>query len=194
MRSIQNTSWLLVLIITAGWLSTATESIAETPPEAAQVCTACHGEKGISENPEYPHLAGQKTEYLIQQMKEFRDGKRNNALMTATMKNISDKEITALADYYANLDPVKVTATEINTEGRHVRALCISCHGMEGRTVNPEWPNLAGQHAQYLEKQLMDFKSGARPSPIMEVIAGELSDQQIKDVAEYYSQSQTTAN
>ena len=59
---------------------------------------------------------------------------------------------------------------------------------MNGITVSSIWANLAGQKEGYLKKQLLDYKYGRREHPIMQVIAGELSDQQIADVAKYYSQ------
>lgn len=67
------------------------------------------------------------------------------------------------------------------------RAYCISCHGMDDSPVNTEWPTIAGQKSAYLEKQLLAFKSGSRHSPLMNVIARNLTDQQIRDVAKYYS-------
>ncbi|MGR6034177.1 MAG: c-type cytochrome [Candidatus Nitrosoglobus sp.] len=67
---------------------------------------------------------------------------------------------------------------------------CQSCHGPDGNSPNPEWPNLAGQNASYLKKQLQDFKSGARKNPIMSSIAAALSDEDIANLAVYYS-SQT---
>lgn len=67
---------------------------------------------------------------------------------------------------------------------------CQSCHGPDGNSLNPEWPKLAGQNARYLKKQLEDFKSGARVNPIMSSIAAALSEEDIANLAVYYS-SQT---
>lgn len=64
---------------------------------------------------------------------------------------------------------------------------CVACHGEKGITSNPQFPNLAGQNATYLEMQLNDFKSGKRNDPIMSPIAKTLSDQDIADLALYYS-------
>ena len=75
---------------------------------------------------------------------------------------------------------------------KNVRAYCISCHGKHGITVNEEWPNLAGQQKDYLQKQLLAFRDGTRNGPIMQVIAKELNEAQIEAVAEYYSQLSAT--
>jgi cytochrome c553 len=64
---------------------------------------------------------------------------------------------------------------------------CFACHGETGRSPNSIWPNLAGQKAEYLEKQLLSFKKGTRKDPMMNPVAENLSDQQIQEIAQYYS-------
>ena len=74
--------------------------------------------------------------------------------------------------------------------GKAKSAVCAGCHGPDGNSVNPLWPKLAGQHAQYLEKALHDYKSGARKDPSMSAMAAPLSDQDIENLAAYFA-SQT---
>ena len=69
----------------------------------SMTCAGCHGMNGISNNGMWPNLAGQKEAYLASQLKMFRDGKRNNAMMTAMAKGLSDTDIANLSAYYANL-------------------------------------------------------------------------------------------
>jgi len=69
----------------------------------AAVCVACHGVAGISPNPQWPNLAGQKDQYLIIAMKAYRDGERNNPIMAPLARNLSDEDIENLAAYYASL-------------------------------------------------------------------------------------------
>lgn len=67
--------------------------------------------------------------------------------------------------------------------------VCSACHGAQGISTNPEWPHLAGQHAAYLIKELHDFKQGkTRATPIMGPMVAHLTDQDIDDLAAYYSQ------
>lgn len=66
-------------------------------------CAGCHGKNGISNNGMWPNLAGQKEAYLVSQMQMFKDGRRQNAMMSAMAKALSDKDIADLAAYYANL-------------------------------------------------------------------------------------------
>jgi len=154
-----------------------------------QSCQACHGSNGISVQSHIPHLAGQQKKYLLKELKAFQSGIRVNPFMPKELlAQLSDYELTQIADYYAQLPQNKSNARVENKTGENVRAYCVSCHGMTGNTVTSKWANLAGQQKAYLQKQLMDYKSGKRQHMIMEVIANELTNQQIADVAQYYSQ------
>jgi cytochrome c553 len=65
--------------------------------------------------------------------------------------------------------------------------ICLACHSLDGNSVNPEWPSLAGQHEQYIIKQIKAFRAGERVNTLMSPIAMTLTDQEIEDVAAYYS-------
>lgn len=69
----------------------------------AASCAACHGGEGISSNPEWPNLAGQQEKYLVNQLKGFRDGSRDSALMSPMAKPLSDDDIANISAYYASL-------------------------------------------------------------------------------------------
>ncbi len=76
-------------------------------------------------------------------------------------------------------------------EGKTKSAVCAGCHAADGNSgLNPLWPKLAGQHPQYIEKQLKDFKAGNRTDPLMAPMAMPLSEQDVADLAAYFS-SQT---
>lgn len=76
-------------------------------------------------------------------------------------------------------------------EGKTKSAVCAGCHAADGNSgLNPLWPKLAGQHPQYIEKQLKDFKAGNRSDPLMAPMAMPLSEQDMADLAAYFS-SQT---
>jgi cytochrome c553 len=74
--------------------------------------------------------------------------------------------------------------------GQDKSALCVGCHGNQGISVSDEYPNLAGQKEQYLQKQLTDFKNGTRNNPTMKVMAGALSQEDIQNLAAYYASLQ----
>lgn len=66
-------------------------------------------------------------------------------------------------------------------------SVCVACHGLDGNSVNPEWPSIAGQHAQYIVKQVKAFRAGQRNNPLMSPIAMTLTEQEVEDVAAYYA-------
>ena len=71
--------------------------------------------------------------------------------------------------------------------GKRKAAQCVGCHGANGVAVNPDAPNLAGESPLYIEKQLKAFRSGERKNEQMSLIAQGLSDEDIRDLAEWYS-------
>jgi len=78
------------------------------------------------------------------------------------------------------------------TAGQTKSATCVACHMTDGNSVNPIWPKLAGQHYDYLVKQLSDFRAGNRSDPTMTAMVAPLNDQDVLDLAAYFS-SQTQA-
>jgi cytochrome c553 len=74
--------------------------------------------------------------------------------------------------------------------GQAKSATCMACHGMDGNSPNPEWPNLAGQHVSYIQAQLTAFKAGVRKNDLMSPMAMILSEEDMADLAAYFS-SQT---
>ena len=71
--------------------------------------------------------------------------------------------------------------------GKAKAAVCAACHGADGKAIQPAFPNLAGQHAAYIEKQLQDYKSGARVNALMVGQVAALSDQDMADLAAHFS-------
>lgn len=71
--------------------------------------------------------------------------------------------------------------------GKQKAALCIGCHGVDGNSSNPDWPNLAGQHAEYLAKQINDYKSQGRKDPTMNAMVASLSDADTANIAAFFA-------
>jgi cytochrome c553 len=97
---------LMILFAAGGLLSqpVLAANVAAGKSKSA-TCAVCHGNKGISTIPMYPNLAGQKEQYLVLQIKAFRDGDRKNMVMSPMAASLSDTDIANLSAYYANLDP-----------------------------------------------------------------------------------------
>ena len=83
--------------------------------------------------------------------------------------------------------PLTLAAKGDASAGQEKAKLCEACHGATGKSVDPNYPNLAGQHESYLEKALADYRSGRRPNPIMAGMAGPLSDQDIADLSAWFA-------
>ena len=77
--------------------------------------------------------------------------------------------------------------------GKTKSATCMACHGADGNSANPIWPKLAGQHPSYIKKQLTDFKGGARKNDLMSPMAMPLSEQDVDDLAAYFSSQSQSA-
>ena len=97
---------------------------------------------------------------------------------------------TALALACALSPLAQVHAAGDPEAGKQKAAICAACHGVDGNSVNPIWPKLAGQHEAYLAKQIRAFKSGERKDATMAPMVSILKDADIDDVAAYYA-SQT---
>lgn len=176
----------------------ATQTAAGAPAAAAAqplaqrvaLCAACHGAEGNSQMPNSPSLAAQPKVFLEHQLIVIREGLRVIPAMTGMLDGMSDKEITAIAEYFAS-QPLKPQPGERNEaqfeRGRTIAARmhCASCHlaGYEGRD---QMPRLAGQREDYLVHSMRDFKGGAagRDTIMASALYGT-SDQDIRDLAHY---------
>ena len=175
----------------AGNLSAQSQSDNQAaPPAAAIACMTCHGQEGNSINPLWPSLAGQKPVYLANQIISYRDGVRKNPVMEPLVSHLSDQDVDELAEWYGGQTPAAHPSgtSEQANRGQQLAAYCIGCHGLGGITVNPEWPNLAGQHAPYQVQQLKAFQSGERYNASMTPIISAMTEADFEALAAYYSQ------
>lgn len=83
--------------------------------------------------------------------------------------------------------PLTVLAKGHPSSGKEKSQVCQACHGLDGKSVDPTYPNLAGQYESYLVKALGDYRAGRRTNAVMAGFAANLSDQDIKDLAAWYA-------
>ena len=162
------------------------KGIAKQPAVASQ-CLSCHGPTGISQIPEWPNIAGQSKAYLLQQLQDFKSGKRLHPMMQPVIANVSNAEIQTLADYFSVQAPAVPHASSAQTTGAAIppmAATCLACHDSKAMPANP---HIIGQKAPYLAEQLRAFRDGKRKSDTMSPMAANLSDQDIKALAEHFS-------
>ena len=170
---------------------------------AQQVCSICHGADGNSTNPTFPKLAGQQQGYLVAQLTDFRSHGRSDPAgseyMWGISRHLTDTQIRQLATHFSQQQatadqpahPQQEAAGQlIFTKGlsnQNVPA-CATCHGAKGEG-NAAFPRIAGQHADYIAKQLGVFKdTEMRPKgAVMKVITHDLTSAEIQAVAAYVS-------
>ena len=170
------------------------------------VCAACHGADGNSVDPDYPKLAGQSARYLYDQLLAFKaqGHRRASGVMGAMAVNLTDAEMRDVSAYFSaqlprDTGPQNVQASpKLIAQGQAIYRqgiggkasipACASCHALSGAGLPPEFPRLAGQHEQYLVRQLAEFRSDRRnsnPNQMMSVVARKLTDADIQAVAGY---------
>jgi cytochrome c553 len=193
--------WILAITISSTIASNSAlpAGSAEAGATKAVVCQACHGANGNSNNPEWPSLAGVGADYIADQLKNFKEGKRTNPVMMPNAMSLSADDMADLGAYFDSLvntgleaDPSYWQAGQkLYQGGDPTRAIpaCMACHGPTGAGNEPaKFPALRGQQSVYLAKQLNDYASGARttgPNGIMQTVAKRLSPEDIRNVSSY---------
>ena len=165
-------------------------------------CIACHGPDGAGvDEAGFPRLPGLDAEYIAKQIRDYRSGARNNAIMQANLSSLSEQQIVDVAAYYAGLPTPVMSAKPVPEEkralgeklatqgdwSRHLPA-CERCHGPGSAGVDANFPGIAGQHATYIRQQLEAWRQGARandPLDIMSAVAERLTEAEIDAVAAY---------
>lgn len=163
---------------------------------AAQ-CASCHNADGNSAIPANPKLAGQHPEYLLEQLREFKSGKRANPVMGGMVAGLTDDDMRNIAYWAAAQKPkagfaknkeLVALGEKIYKGGiadRQVPA-CAGCHSPSGAGIPSLYPRLSGQHAEYVANQLTGFRDGTRKNNAsMSQVTAKLNDREIKALADY---------
>jgi cytochrome c553 len=174
------------------------------PSAVAGNCARCHGIDGRGDRTgAFPRLAGQRVEYLSASLVAYARGGRHSGIMEPVAATLGMENIEAIAKYYAGLPPGGAPPSPADPQaverGRRIATdgvpeqlvpACSECHG-PGVSRNPNYPRLAGQYADYIVLQLGLFRSHARGGTeyrnIMLKVAGQLTEEQMREVAQYYA-------
>ena len=192
---------LVTLLLTLGITGLAQAAgDAKAGQTKSAMCGACHGADGNSAAPNFPKLAGQGERYLLKQMNDIKSGNRNVLEMTGLLTNMSEQDMADIAAYFASqnmgvgaADPALVKAGEALYRGGKLAEgmpACTGCHSPNGAGNDAAgFPQLGGQHAQYVAKQLTDFREGNRTndgdSMMMRSVAAKLSNKDIQAISSY---------
>lgn len=195
------TSMLLVVGLVGSFGTFAADI--EAGKEASAACAGCHGANGNSTVGNFPKLAGQGAKYLVKQMNDIKSGDRAVVEMTGILDGLSAQDFNNIAAFYQSQAISGGQAKEELVEKGEALyragnpatnvAACAACHGPAGAGIELAlFPALAGQHADYITKQLKDFRSGKRANDgvdlrVMRSVAARLSDKEIEALASYIS-------
>lgn len=171
--------------------------------EDVNACTDCHGKGGAEpDRDKHPTLAGQVAAYTYKQLRDYKDGKRDNRRMAEAVERLSDEQLAALAAWYAQqpLPTVEVDEDETVSEetlqlvfrGDKTRLIqpCASCHGAYGEGAIVDVPAIAGQNVKYFVETMRDYARGKRKNDLysrMRIIAEALTRDEINELAVYYA-------
>ncbi len=154
----------------------------------SEKCLSCHGERGVSEKPEVPSLAGQDRNYLIKATREYAVAKRQHDGMLNAVEKLKLDEVLALADYYANQQAQKPADIYLpQPTATLIAERCVKCHGEGGYSNEFDKPRLAGQSEAYLVTAMQQYADGRRNQRAMAAMADVLSLIEIKGIAAYYA-------
>jgi len=163
---------------------------AEQGQQLGFTCLGCHGIDGYrNAYPSYrvPRLRGQNREYMETALRAYRNGTRPHPTMNAQASSLTNADIDDLLSWLDTTDDVQDKATAPMVEGLDAAAVCVTCHGVDGEGVAPKPPTLAGQHAEYLEHALRQYKDGTRSGNVMVAFAATLSDEEIEIISDFYA-------
>lgn len=193
---------LVSLLSAAAFSSSALAADAAAGEQKSAVCAACHGADGNSSVGQNPKLAGQNANYLVKQMLDIKEGRREVALMTGMLDGMDEGDIEDIAAFYAEQEiTLEGADPDLVEQGRQIYrsgiaelgvAACSACHSPTGSgNAQAGFPALGGQHAVYIDSQMRAFRSGERDndgqSAMMRTVSERLTDGEIEALASYIS-------
>jgi cytochrome c553 len=205
----------LILVLLMGIVSFslfATDNIAKGKVKSA-TCVACHGATGNSVADGFPKIAGQHQGYIFKQLKDFKSQKRKDGTMFGMVAGLSEADMQNIAAFYAS----QITSTNVAKKdaqmlklGEHLYrggkvdtkiTACIACHGAKGEGIpTANFPKLAFQHANYIDKQLKNFRQESfdaqlnkvsantrtnDPTSMMRAVTKHLTNKEIEALSQY---------
>jgi cytochrome c553 len=188
-----------LLLFTSPVFAQAKPAAPQLSPAALEAietrCALCHGKEGESASAVYPRLAAQHPDYMVKQLKDFRDGRRKSDAMNEMAKGLTDEVIVELAGWFSSRPPAARRGgdPDLAAVGRYIYAkgnpysgvaACASCHGEKGHGTHL-LPRLAGQHPSYIKTQLQEFGKRERnnDNAVMHTIASKLTELEVNAVS-----------
>lgn len=156
-------------------------------------CAGCHGVPGYQNAyPTYhvPRLVGQNEQYIIDALHEYQKGNRKHPTMNAQAEAMSEQDIADIAAYLSSFKQEQKNPGD-GSDAPEAAVTCESCHGKTGVSIAGQYPNLAGQHADYIVQVLHEYKDGQRDNAIMKGFTAQLSEDDMEKIAQYFANQET---
>ena len=185
---------LAALVALAFSSEAAAQQTLEGDPERGralgETCMGCHGIPGYrNAYPSFrvPKLGGQKTEYIVMALTEYRDGTRPHPTMHAQASVLDDQAIADIAAWVTQAGTATADVDAQTPGLPEAATTCIACHGKAGANMLPTPPIISGQHRDYLVHALGQYKDGVRSGTVMTGFAAPLTKEQIEQITTFYS-------
>lgn len=184
-----------LIILSLGTISIASaEGDISRGEELSQTCLGCHGAPGFrNASPVYrvPMIGGQYASYIVSALKAYKNKERSHPTMQAQAASLTDQDMQDIATYFESLSgKTRVIKKSQAAAGEKLAVTCAGCHGQDGNGVNDQFPKIAGQYDDFIERALLDYKSGKRQNAIMSGFAANLSKQDIKALSHWFRSQQ----
>ena len=174
---------------------------AQTPPaftgdakrghELSYTCNGCHAipnYKNVYPTYSVPKLSGQRPEYLVAALRAYKSGERSHGTMHSQASSMSEQDMADIAAYLAGPEVLTQSKNDVPAAARPAASeVCLACHGTNGVGITADYPTIAGQHKDYIERALHDYQKGGRKNAVMGGMAATLKPEDIEQLAEYYS-------
>ena len=179
--------------------SLSSSELASSKKIVNNLCIACHSIDGNSAIPVNPKLAGQHAAYITKQLKNFKSGLRENAVMAGMVANLTEKDMENLGFYFSE-QAISLSSAQKNGAGSLGESIfragiknkgvpaCASCHGPSGHGIPDKYPRLNAQHSKYILSQLNSFRLELRKNDsegVMRTIAQKMTEQEMQAVSDY---------
>jgi cytochrome c553 len=157
----------------------------------AYTCNGCHAipnYKNVYPTYSVPKLHGQRPQYIVAALKAYKSGERSHGTMHSQASSLSDQDMADVAAYLAGPNVLTESKNDVPATARpKATEVCLACHGTNGVGITADYPSLAGQHADYIERALHDYQKGGRKNPVMSGMTATLTREDIVALAQWYS-------
>jgi cytochrome c553 len=180
-------SWV-ALALCAVTSAAYADGSAERGKVLGYTCHGCHGienYKNVYPTYSVPKVGGQNAAYMVNALKGYASGERAHPTMYAHAASLSAQDLADIAAFFA-ATPARAAGTPVGA-APPAAATCVACHGADGISISAEYPHLAGQHRDYLEQALKDYKAGKRKNGVMAGIIAGVKEEDIPALARFYA-------